>query len=411
MAAVQTLQHVLLAFALGALVGLERERAPENKYAGLRTLAILCGTGPVAVYTANLTSSVFPVAIYLAMGAAFSLLVLLIRVEVEQEDLGLTTSSTVLLVALVGVLAGCGEYFAAVAVTLIAVFVLAQKRTFTRYMEMLEPDEIADAAALAILALVLYPVLPDGAVDPYGVLFLRKALLFVIFILLVQFAAYVALRWTDRLGFLLSAALGGVVSSLAVVSTMAHNVTANRLEEAAYAGAVASAVAMVLRNGAIAGVLAPATGPVLAVPVAAAAAIGTLFTVHFYRKADDEEPPALDASSPFSFISAFKFGVLFLAVLLVAELAKTQFAVAGTYGAAFLGGFASSTAVVASAATLFSSGAVSAPQAATMVVLGIVSSLGSKLLYTEWGDARALTRNLVVPYGFMIVAVLLVFLF
>ncbi|MDY6766233.1 MAG: MgtC/SapB family protein [Candidatus Nanohaloarchaea archaeon] len=403
---VTTLQNVVLAFALGALVGLERERAPENKYAGLRTLAILCGTGPVAVLAADLTSSPLPVAIYLATGAVFSLLVLLIRVEVDQDDLGLTTSSTVLLVALVGVLAGYGEYFAAVAVTVIAVFVLAQKQTFTRYMEMLEPDEIADAAALAILALVLYPVLPAGAVDPYGVLFLREALLFVIFILLVQFAAYVALRWTDRFGFLVSAALGGVVSSLAVVSAMAHEVTANNLEEAAYAGAVASVVAMVVRNGVIAGVLAPATIPVLAAPVAAAAVVGLAATAYLYRGADGDMPEFTE-SSPFSFVSAFKFGVLFLAVLLVAELAKTQFAVAGTYGAAFLGGFASSTAVVASAAALFSGGTVTAQQAATMVVLGIVASLGSKLLYTEWGGARQLTRNILVPYTLMAAAALI----
>ncbi|MDY6770188.1 MAG: MgtC/SapB family protein, partial [Candidatus Nanohaloarchaea archaeon] len=345
----------------------------------------------------------------IGMGAVFSLLVLYIRVEVEQEDLGLTTSSSVFLVALVGVLVGYGEYFTAVAVTLIAVFLLVEKSTFKRYMGMLEEEEIADAVALGILALVLYPVLPQGAVDPYGVLFLRKALLFVIFVLLVQFAAFVALRWADRLGFLLSAALGGVVSSLAVVSTMAHTVTTRQLDESAYAGAVAATTAMVVRNGAIAAVLAPATLPSLALPIALATAMGGAATLYLYRSADGDDAPDFGTSSPFSFVSAFKFGALFLAVLLVAEVAKLKFAVAGTYGAAFLGGFASSTAVVASAATLLSSGTVTPPQASAMVVLGIVASLGSKLLYTEWGGAHDLTRNIAVPYALMAAATLLVF--
>ncbi|MDY6766003.1 MAG: DUF4010 domain-containing protein [Candidatus Nanohaloarchaea archaeon] len=409
MTPVQVLQQVVLAFALGALVGVERERAPEKKYAGLRTLSILCAAGPVSVTIARLSSSVLPVAIYIAMGAVFSLLVLYVRVKVEQEELGLTTSSSVFLVALVGVLVGYQRYFSAVAVTLIAVFLLAEKEHLKRYAGMLEQDEIADAAALAILALVLYPVLPRGAVDPYGVLFLRKALLFVIFILLVQFAAYVALRWTDRLGFLLSAALGGVVSSLAVVSTMAHNVASGDLEDAAYAGAVAAAVAMVVRNGTIAAVLAPSTAPVLAVPVAAAATVGTVATFYLYHRSVSEGRPVFEAASPFSFAAAFKFGALFLAVLMVAELAKVKFAVAGTFAAAFLGGFASSTAVVASAATLLSSGTVTAQQAGGMVVLGIVSSLGSKLLYTEWGGARQLTRHILVPYTLMAAAALTVF--
>ncbi|MDY6768731.1 MAG: MgtC/SapB family protein, partial [Candidatus Nanohaloarchaea archaeon] len=398
---VQTLQQVVLAFALGALVGLERERTPENKYAGLRTLSLLCGAGPVSVFIGHLSASALPVAIYIGMGAVFSLLVLYIRVEVEQEDLGLTTSSSVFLVALVGVLVGYGEYFTAVAVTLIAVFLLAEKSTFKRYIGMLEPEEIADAVGLGILALVLYPVLPAGAVDPYGVLFLRKALLFVIFILLVQFAAFVALTWADRLGFLLSAALGGVVSSLAVVSTMAHTVKERTLEEAAYAGALAASVAMVARNGVIAGVLAPETAPFLVLPIAAATVIGGAVTLYRYSEGGDGEVDAFGTSSPFSFVSAFKFGTLFLAILLVSEVAKMQFSIAGSYGAAFLGGAASSTAVVASAATLLSSGTVNAEQAAAMVALGIVSSLGSKLLYTEWGGARELTKRLLVPYGLM----------
>lgn len=410
MPAVQILQQVVLAFALGAIVGLERERTPENKYAGLRTLSLLCGAGPVAVFISQLSASIVPVAIYLAMGAVFSLLVLYIRVEVEQDDLGLTTSSSVFLMSLLGLLVGYGEYFSAVAITLIGIFLLAEKRAFMKYTEFLEPAEIADAAALGILALVLYPVLPAGAVDPYGVLFLRKALLFVIFILLVQFAAFVALKWTDTRGFLVSTALGGVVSSLAVVSTMAHTVQMKKLEGPAYAGAVAAAVTMVVRNGVIAGVLAPATVSILAVPIGAAVVLGGAAVLYLYSAADGAETPDFGASSPFSFLAAFKFGVFFLAILLVAEAAKMQFSVVGSYGAAFLGGFASSTAVVASAATLLSAGDVTAHQASVMVVLGIVASLVSKLLYTEWGGAHDLTRRIVVPYGLMVAAALTVFL-
>lgn len=410
MPALQMLQQVVLAFALGALVGLERERVPEKKYAGLRTLSLLCGAGPVAVFAAELSSSVIPVAIYLAMGAVFSLLVLYIRIEVEQKDLGLTTSSSVFLMALVGVLVGYGQYFLAVAITLIAVFLLAEKEKFRKYTKKLGSDEIADAVVLGILALVLYPVLPDGAVDPYGVLFLRKALLFVIFVLLVQFAAFVALKLADRLGFLASAALGGVVSSLAVVSTMAHLVKTGKLGRPAYAGAVAASTAMVARNGVIAGVLAPGTVRVLAIPLGVSAVAGVAVTLYIHRGSEDGKSLDFGASSPFSFISAFRFGAFFLAILMVSEFAKTQFSIAGSYGAAFIGGFASSTAVVASAAALLSSSEVTAYQASVMVVLGIVASLASKLAYTEWGRAHEMTRKLMVPYGLMATAVLLVFL-
>ncbi|MDY6776617.1 MAG: DUF4010 domain-containing protein [Candidatus Nanohaloarchaea archaeon] len=404
------LQQVVLAFALGALVGLERERAPGHKHAGLRTLSLITGAGPLSVVASRLSGSAAPLAAYLLVAATFSFLVVYIRAK-EHESLGLTTSSSVFVMALVGVLVGYHRYFAAVSITLIAVFLLSEKEEFRRYMEMLEPEEISDAVALGILALVLYPVLPPGAVDPYGVLFLRKALLFVIFILLIQFAAYVALEWVEnRIGFLLSTGLGGVVSSLAVVTTMAHLSSDRDLEGAAYAGAVLAPAAMVARNGFIAGVLAPSTVPELVVPLSLSTVLGAGFAVYYYQGWKKEEVPSFGRHSPFSFREAFRFGVLFLGILMVSEIAKTQFSLLGVYGTAFLGGFASSTAVVASAATLLTAGAVNPFQASAMVVLGIVASLSSKVIYVEWGGARELTRKIILPYGLMTLAVLSVFL-
>lgn len=405
------LQQVVLAFALGALVGLERERARGKKYAGLRTLSLFCGAGPLSVFIAERASSILPVAIYLLLGATFSLVVLHLRIRSDQQELGLTTSSTVFLIGLVGILIGYGEHFVAVAITLIAVFLLAEKQTLHRYANMMSPDEISDAVALGILALVLYPILPEGAVDPYGVLFLRKALLFVIFILLIQFAAFVALKWLKtRVSFLASAALGGVVSSLAVVSTMAALMADREMEDAAVAGALTATAAMILRNGFIAAVIAPPTVPHLVLPFGAAAGIGLLAVAVFWRRTDRTVDAEYGESSPFSFLTAFRFGILFLAILLVAEVAKTELSILGVYGTAFIGGAASSTAVAASAAALLASGSVTAPQAATMIGLGAASSLLSKLLYTEWGGARDLTRQILVPYLLMTAAVLLVLL-
>jgi len=48
------LVQVVVAIATGGLIGLERERLPERKYAGLRTLALLCGAGPIVVYAGRL---------------------------------------------------------------------------------------------------------------------------------------------------------------------------------------------------------------------------------------------------------------------------------------------------------------------------------------------------------------------
>lgn len=410
------LDNILLALALGALVGLERERVPSKKYAGVRTLSLFCAGGPLAVMIASpdLTGSALPIMIYLVLGAVFSLLVIYIRSTMEDGDLGLTTSSTVFLMGLVGVLVGYDKHFEAVSVTLLAVLMLSEKKVFTRYTELLSPQEISDAVKLGILALVLYPILPEGAVDPYGVLFLRKALLFVIFILLIQFAAYISLRWLrTRISFLMSSLLGGLVSSLAVVTAMAEFVRDNKLESSAYLASVLAVVAMLLRNGFVAVTLAPALLEPLLLPFVGAMMIGIIFTLVYLYRFDGKDAEDVDFGtySPFSFKAAFKFGVYFLAILMVSEVAQAQFADLGFYAVAFLGGAASSTAVVASAVTLLeSSTQITLQQAATMIVLGAISSLLSKLVYVELGGARKLTLRLIAPYLLMCIALLAVLL-
>lgn len=404
------LMDVVLALALGALVGTERERQPERKYAGVRTLSLLCGIGPLAVFAGTETTSVAPVLVYLALVAAFSLLIIYIRLQV-QEDVGFTTSTTVFLMGVVGVLVGYGHQFEAVATTLIAVFLLSEKKMLHKYTRGLKAKEISDAVKLGILAFVLYPVLPQGAVDPYNVLFLRKALLFVIFILLIQFAAFMALKWfRHRLSFLAAAAVGGVASSLATVSTVAQFARDRDIGDAASSAGVAAATTMILKNGFLFVVLSTGT-PVLdhiVAPFLAAAGIGAAYMLRYHRRGDKIDDADFASESPFSFTAAFKFGVLFLTVLMVSELAKTYLSVSGAYGTAFIGGIGSSTAVVASAATMLASASVTPQQASIMVALGITSSLLAKLVYTAAGNARTLTRRLAVPYLLMAAVVLAV---
>lgn len=405
------LDDVLLALALGALVGMERDRIPEEKYAGVRTLSLLCAAGPLAVHIARLSASALPVMIYLSLGAVFALLIVHIRMHMEQQDLGLTTSASVFLVTVVGVIAGYAHRFEAVAVTLIAVLFLSEKSFFTRYTEMLSAEEISDAVKLGILAFVLYPVLPTDPIA--GVVPLQQALLFVIFILLIQFAAFVSLKWLKtRISFLAAAFLGGIVSSLAVVTTMVQFVTEEKVDRAAYAGSVAAVVAAVCRNGVVAAVLAPVLIDRIAGPFLAAAAVGAVFTAWFYWSSEAIEDVEFGADSPFSFTAAFKFGVFFLLILVASEAALQYFSTLGVYGTAFLGGIASSTAVVASAVTLLGgdAGTVTASQAAVMIVLGTVSSLLTKLVYAVVGGARSMAYRLVVPYLLVSAALLLVLL-
>src|SRR6056297_2320819 len=133
-AAQELLLRVLIAIATGGLIGLERERQPERKYAGLRTLALLCGAGPIAVDVGLREGSALPVGIYLGLAAGIALFVAYIRVAVAEEDVGLTTSVTVFFVALLGVLVGYGAFFASTSSAIVLVALLAEKEPLHRFV-------------------------------------------------------------------------------------------------------------------------------------------------------------------------------------------------------------------------------------------------------------------------------------
>lgn len=405
----EILQQVVVALALGALVGIERERTPERKYAGIRTLSILSGSGPLAVLASEHMDSAGPVVAYLLLVGAISLFIIHVRFEIQEEDLGFTTSVTVFFLGLVGVVVGYGQYFPAVAATLLVMLLLSEKQSFQRYTERFDTDDLSEAITFGILALVLYPILPEGPVDPFEVLFLRKALFFVLVILSVQFVAFLSLQWfRSGLGILTGAAVGGVASSLAVVTTMTEYVSEDRLAGPAYSAAIAATVTMVLRNGVLAVALSPGFQLLepLMWPFLLAAGIGIVFTVLYFREGAAVEDVDFGTVSPFSFRLAFQFGVFYLGILMLSELATTHLSVLGAYGTAFVGGFGSSTAVVASAVTLLSAGSVTESEAAIIVSLGVLASLIAKLLYSEAGGARPLTRRMVVPLALMAVAIL-----
>jgi putative Mg2+ transporter-C (MgtC) family protein len=117
----------LLAFALGAGIGFQRERA--GKTAGVRT-HILVGSG-AALFT--LTSiygfggaavDISRVAAAVVVGVGFIGAGVIFRGRQEEEVAGLTTAATIWVTAAIGLAAGAGMYLISVIATAVTVGVL-----------------------------------------------------------------------------------------------------------------------------------------------------------------------------------------------------------------------------------------------------------------------------------------------
>ena len=112
--------------------------------------------------------------------------------------------------------------------------------------------ELRSAILLAILAFVIYPALPAGAVDPWGLVDLRTAWVTVLLIAGIGFANYVLLKLYGARGIELTGFLGGLVNSTVTVAELAGRVGETpELAEVAYRGVMIATAAMVVRNAAL----------------------------------------------------------------------------------------------------------------------------------------------------------------
>jgi putative Mg2+ transporter-C (MgtC) family protein len=124
---VEAILRVLLAVALGAGIGYQRERA--GKAAGLRTL-ILVSTGAALFTVASIFGfgtegvDISRVAAGVVVGVGFIGAGVILRGQREEEVAGLTTAATIWVTAGVGLAAGAGMYLVALIVTVVIVGIL-----------------------------------------------------------------------------------------------------------------------------------------------------------------------------------------------------------------------------------------------------------------------------------------------
>jgi uncharacterized membrane protein (DUF4010 family) len=411
-----TLARLSLALAIGLFVGIERER--RRKEAGLRTFAFASLLGAAG----GLLGDSFSL---LAL-ALLGVLIVLLNVETIHRGEGaeITTSAALLVIGFAGVLAGQGHTFTPTLLGVGVAALLAWKEPLAGFSHTLSESELRAAVLLAILAFVIYPVLPSGTVDRWNLIDPRAAWVSVVLIAALGFVNYILLNLYGARGIEFTGFLGGLVNSTATVTELATRVREGngQLGDVAYRGIVLSTAAMLVRNGIILGLLAPEAFASASAPLAMMLA-GTVAAALWDRRrlwlpdshdASDtneavvasvtSETPSKRVtgsvpvvSSPFSLASALKFGAIFLALQIAATLAERFLGESGLYVFSAAGGIVSSASTVASAANLATAGSLTARVAGhSAIIATIASALVDLPLIARFGRDARLTRRVAV---------------
>ncbi len=155
-----------VAFAIGLLIGIERERSkgegPGRAAAGVRTFILVALAGAIAQQLGG---------VGIALGGGFVALAALASYRRSRaEDPGLTTEVAMLVTFLLGVLAMTALPVAA-GLGVVVALVLASKTSLHRFVrDTLTEQELHDALLLVAAAVVVLPLLPDRAIDPWQAL-------------------------------------------------------------------------------------------------------------------------------------------------------------------------------------------------------------------------------------------------
>jgi uncharacterized membrane protein (DUF4010 family) len=397
---VPTLLRLGLTLAIGLFVGLEREH--RGKEAGLRTFGFVALLGALGAMLGE------PFALA-SLGCA-ALIVILLNVQSLRADGGLelTTSAALLVTAFSGILCGLGHTLTPAALAVVSAALLTWKESMAGFSKTLTDTELRSAVMLAILAFVVYPALPAGDIDRWDLVAPREAWLTVLLIAGIGFANYVLLKIYGARGIELTGFLGGIVNSTVTAAELArrHREAAGALGESTFRGVVLATAAMIVRNAVLLLILAPpalwAALPSFVLMIAASLA----FVLHRRRRSTSPATtPTLSLQSPFSLSSAMRYGVVFLALQVGGSLAQRWLGDLGFYAVSLIGGLVSSASAVASAGAVASRGAVPAHVAGVGAVLAsLVSAAVDLPLVMKVGRDRSLTRRLVPPIAFVVVA-------
>jgi uncharacterized membrane protein (DUF4010 family) len=359
--------RVVTSLAIGMMIGLEREWA--HKDIGVRSFAIVS-------IAFTLAWQISPQATYILLVALIPLITLVNwRSFARDRSLEVTTSVALLTTALLGMLVGQGQPLVAAACGVILAGLLAWKSEVVKFTGAVTNEEIRSALVLAIIAVVVYPLLPRGPVDPWGLIDLRSAWTVVLVISAIAFANYILLRIYGTRGIRWTGLLGGLVNSTATVAELAGRARndPDRLSVFALLGMLTANTAMLVRNGLILGIFA---APALAYgwPAVMLMLLATLFLMARIQVRESQTAP-LHIQSPISVRHALTFGALFVLITVASQIANRMFGQPGFLFVSALGGLVSSASTSAAAGILAAKGALSPPLAGYGVVFTSMASL------------------------------------
>jgi len=397
---IETLPKFLISFAIGLLIGLERERTPSAK-AGLRTFALVAIFGTLsALLSVKLENSWLFIAGLL--GVAGMIIAAYHNQPREENDPGTTTVIALLLCYGLGAMVWYDMSELAVMLAVTVTVLLYFKPELRGISQRLTRRDLVAMLQFAVLSLIILPILPDQNYGPYNAFNPYQVWLMVVLISGLSLAGYAALQIVGtRYGTPLLGFLGGLVSSTATTLSYAkRGKNSPAMLEVAASVIVIASLVVLLRLMVISSVVAYGVLSGLLPVLSGGLILGLLVTFYSWRKMKNApEPHFPETTNPAELHTAFTFGLMYIAILFAAAWMTDFAGNHGLYVVAMISGLTDVDAITLSSLRLFNLNLLNERQAVISISIAFLANMAFKFGMVIFIGGRRLARHVAIGFA------------
>ncbi len=405
--------RLLVATGIGLLIGLEREHAAlikkEQTFAGIRTFVLLTLTGFTAAVLHILLSP------WIAAGILLAVIVLTAIsywITANKGDIGSTSELAAMLAVVLGALSFLGYIELSLMITVIILVLLSSKLSLMKVIGQISQEEIYALIRFVVVALLIFPFLPNKNYGPYDVINPHDIGLVIILTSGVGFLGYVLMRILGATkGVLLTGIIGGLVSSTMVTWVFSKKSKEPGALNALYTSAILAACSiMVVRVFLWVFLFNKNLLAKLALPLGILFMTAAAATIYFYirDKKENATESKLPLGKPLDMTNAVLFGALYVAILLVISYANDYLGNKGIFITSGIAGLSDVDAITISISKM-SVVTISPQIAQNAILIATLANTIAKFGIALWASSKEMRKNIFIGYGAIFLAALAAF--
>lgn len=405
--------RLVVGLGIGFLIGLEREHAALTKtikpFAGIRTIILVV---LLAFLSMMMYYMISPWILMISLIGLFGLVSFSYFV-VHRDDAGGTTELSVIISFFLGMLTFLGFMEISLAITMIVVGLLSSKIRLHRFIGTITSEELVAVIRFGVIALLIFPFLPNYAIDPYDVINLREVGLIVLLTSGLSFIGYILMRVFGKdYGILLTGIVGGIISSTMITWIFAKKSKEQpSLVHNCMAAIMAASTVMMVRVIIWVFIFNAPLFNDLLVPIFLIILTSLACTLYHNYKAKKQPKEDLDIplGKPLNLRTAVFFAALYMGVLLFISFSSEKFGDKGIYLTTAIASLTDVNAITISL-TKLAGDSLTFIIASNAIVLATLSNTIVKIGIALYAGSKELKKMVFFGYGVIFLSGIIAFL-